>query len=80
MIQRGLSKECNNIDWQSLEEKKISVLEYIETKKKKSMWSSQMMQENLTKFDIHPCKHSQQTKGSILNLMTSSKHLSAKIT
>ena len=78
MIQRGLSKECH-IDWQSLEEKKkISVLEYIKTKKK-SMWSSQKMQENLTKFDIHPCKHSQQTKGSILNLMTSSKHLSAKI-
>ena len=79
MIQRGLSKECH-IDWQSLEEKKKSVyLSILRQKKKKSMWSSQKMQENLTKFDIHPCKHSQQTKGSILNLMTSSKHLSAKI-
>lgn len=40
------------------------------------MGSSQKLQENLTKFNIHPCKQSQQTEGSTLNLMTSSKHVS----
>lgn len=47
--------------------------------KKKNKKIYGIISKDAGKFDIHPCKHSQQTEGSILNLMTSSKHLSTNI-